>query len=95
MEHVEFLNSLAATAGFSSNTWIGLYEGSWSWSLSDTSFYGPGEEEFRRWDSQQPDNSGGDKHCTKMKHNGKWDDASCTENIRAVCCDVRGENIAE
>ncbi|XP_034056548.1 uncharacterized protein LOC117535969 isoform X2 [Gymnodraco acuticeps] len=38
--------------------WIGLYNDvdSWSWSLSDTSFYKPGETEFRRWESGAPQN---------------------------------------
>ncbi|KAF3860938.1 hypothetical protein F7725_001193 [Dissostichus mawsoni] len=40
----------------SGKTWIGLHDDrdSWKWSMSDPSFYGPGETEFRhgRLDNQ-------------------------------------------
>ncbi|XP_059188382.1 lactose-binding lectin l-2-like [Centropristis striata] len=98
MEEAEILKKTAETAGVSSFAWIGLYDGdvmSWRWSLTDTSFYRPGEEEFRRWNRGQPDNGGGVEHCTVMRSVGLWNDIKCTATFRAVCCDVRGENIDE
>ncbi|XP_059188379.1 lactose-binding lectin l-2-like [Centropristis striata] len=76
--------------------WIGLYNdvNSWRWSLSDTSFYGPEEEEFRQWKEGEPDNDGGAQHCTAMfSGDGLWHDNTCTSNHQAVCCDVRGLNV--
>ncbi|XP_059208081.1 uncharacterized protein LOC131986958 [Centropristis striata] len=95
MEDVETLNRMGETAGVSSNTWIGLYDdvNSWRWSLSDTSFYKHGEEEFRRWGEGEPNNYGGDEHCTSMYFDGRWHDSSCTSTLQAVCCDVRGLDV--
>ncbi|XP_059208033.1 C-type mannose receptor 2-like [Centropristis striata] len=96
MEDVETLNTTAETAGVSSIAWIGLYDDdvmSWKWSLSDTSFYKHGEEEFRRWNTGQPDNGRGDEDCTVMWSDGGWFDDSCTNPYQAVCCDVRGLDV--
>ncbi|XP_059208067.1 macrophage mannose receptor 1-like [Centropristis striata] len=83
MEDVETLNRTAETAGVSSIAWIGLYK-TWGWSLSDTSFYKHGEEEFRGWEPGQPDNYG---DCTEIYPDGGWHDYRCTYKEQAVCCD--------
>ncbi|KAF3859601.1 hypothetical protein F7725_022000 [Dissostichus mawsoni] len=70
--------------------WIGLYDDvdSWSWSLSDTSFYKPGETEFRRWESGGPDNTSW-KRCTKISSaTGYWTESECSTLLSAVCFDV-------
>ena len=48
--------------------WFGLYNdvNSWRWSLSDKTFYGQGESEFRMWASGQPDNLGGRQTCGQI-----------------------------
>ena len=75
--------------------WIGLYDDvdNWRWSLSNTSFYKPGETEFRRWASGEPDNINGEQRCTIMYPPGVWGDESCEWALRPVCFDVKGENI--
>uniref|UniRef100_A0AAY4A0V0 C-type lectin domain-containing protein n=1 Tax=Denticeps clupeoides TaxID=299321 RepID=A0AAY4A0V0_9TELE len=51
----------AVTAGYSGLVWIGLYSslGSWAWSFDNSRFYGPGEENFRKWSDNQPIHLGG------------------------------------
>uniref|UniRef100_A0A3B4X210 C-type lectin domain-containing protein n=1 Tax=Seriola lalandi dorsalis TaxID=1841481 RepID=A0A3B4X210_SERLL len=52
------------------NFWIGLYEDvlTWSWSLSDVSYYGDGETEFRNWDAGEPNSQSGIQHCLCKLH---------------------------
>uniref|UniRef100_A0A8P4KAN1 C-type lectin domain-containing protein n=1 Tax=Dicentrarchus labrax TaxID=13489 RepID=A0A8P4KAN1_DICLA len=76
-------------------SWIGLYDDmdSWKWSLSDGGFYKHGK--FRHWSPREPNNHKGAELCTEMYDNGLWNDNSCEEPLKAVCFDVRGENINE
>uniref|UniRef100_A0A8C2ZAL8 C-type lectin domain-containing protein n=1 Tax=Cyclopterus lumpus TaxID=8103 RepID=A0A8C2ZAL8_CYCLU len=77
-----------------SRAWIGLYHylDNWRWSLPNTSYYKPGETEFRRWDSGQPNNYLNKEHCTIMQNTkGLWHDAMCEHTLFPVCFDVRGE----
>ncbi|XP_034534807.1 C-type mannose receptor 2-like [Notolabrus celidotus] len=78
---------------FSFRAWIGLYDDveSWRWSLSDPSFYDPGEAGFTRWSAADRVNSR--KLCTTMNMHGGWDVASCTERFKSVCCNVTGPNV--
>ncbi|XP_031153680.2 lymphocyte antigen 75-like isoform X2 [Sander lucioperca] len=82
-------------SGYSYRAWIGLYDDvdSWEWSLSDTSFYKPGETEFRQWRTGEPNNKSGKEHCTEMYDTGLWNDNDCEASRRAVCVDVRGPNV--
>ncbi|XP_041656331.1 secretory phospholipase A2 receptor-like [Cheilinus undulatus] len=75
--------------------WIGLYDDtdSWQWSLSNQSFYSPGESDFRKWALEQPDNTGGREHCTLMFDDGGWSDAPCENHYTPVCCDVTGFSV--
>ncbi|KAI9527812.1 hypothetical protein NQZ68_026856 [Dissostichus eleginoides] len=93
MEVVTLLNSMGGYVD--GLAWIGLYDDvdSWSWSLSDTSFYKPGETEFRRWGSGGPENTSWER-CTRLYSvNGNWDDTDCNNRFRAVCFDVSGLNV--
>ncbi|XP_033981475.1 C-type mannose receptor 2-like [Trematomus bernacchii] len=56
MEVVELLNNMAGQ--YNQSAWIGLHDDrdTWRWSMSDPSFYGPGETEFRPWGTGQPSN---------------------------------------
>ncbi|KAM6982028.1 uncharacterized protein LKV04_012727 [Tautogolabrus adspersus] len=80
---------------YSNRAWIGLYDDvdSWSWSLSDPSFYEDGDAEFRQWSSGLPDNVASGEHCTTMSSDGLWNDFRCTDNLKSVCCDVTGPNV--
>ncbi|XP_063736651.1 uncharacterized protein LOC134862580 [Eleginops maclovinus] len=92
MEVVELLNNMAGHN--KQSAWIGLYHatGSWRWSLSDTSFYKPGETEFRRWWVGGPNNFSWEKCSIISSNNGNWDDLVCDILLSAVCCDVTGTN---
>ncbi|XP_042348166.1 macrophage mannose receptor 1-like [Plectropomus leopardus] len=92
------MNSLTNSFNLSEHqqlAWIGLYDDvdSWRWSLSDTSFYGHGETEFRRWGNRQPDNQDSGEYCTEMWADGYWNDAPCDVRRKVVCCDVTGSNV--
>ncbi|KAA8579290.1 hypothetical protein FQN60_007080, partial [Etheostoma spectabile] len=75
--------------------WIGLYDdvNSWRWSLTDTGFYQPGETEFRRWWTGEPNNYKSKEHCTQMGFDGLWNDVSCENSLKAVCVHVTGPNV--
>ena len=76
------------------SAWIGLYEDrdTWKWSMSDPSFYGPGETEFRRWGDNQPGNRH-DEQCTYFDYDGTWHDEDCNTPLWALCFNVAGKNI--
>ncbi|KAJ4934647.1 hypothetical protein JOQ06_007432 [Pogonophryne albipinna] len=89
MEVVKLLNNMAGQ--YNQSAWIGLYDDrdTWRWSMSDPSFYGPGETEFRRWASGEPSNRP-DEQCTCFYSDGRWYDRECDYPTWAVCCDVTG-----
>uniref|UniRef100_A0A8P4GPD8 C-type lectin domain-containing protein n=1 Tax=Dicentrarchus labrax TaxID=13489 RepID=A0A8P4GPD8_DICLA len=100
MDDVNTLNNMAdlsqmVYSEYSHRAWIGLYDDmdSWKWSLSDGGFYKHGK--FRHWSPREPNNHKGAELCTEMYDNGLWNDNSCEEPLKAVCFDVRGENINE
>ncbi|XP_031137226.2 macrophage mannose receptor 1-like [Sander lucioperca] len=99
MEVMKILNNTANLDNmfYSNNSyraWIGLSRGSWRWSLSDTSFYKPGETEFRRWGPGEPDAGYSEKACIAMFSDGLWyDNLSCDNSRYAVCADVRGSDV--
>ncbi|XP_051280572.1 macrophage mannose receptor 1-like isoform X1 [Dicentrarchus labrax] len=99
MEDVNTLNNMAdlsqmVYSAYSYRAWIGLYDDvdSWRWSLSDRSFYGLGETEFRQWYPGQPNNAY-DQLCTHIKSSGLWIDYFCKRQFKSVCMDVRGPNV--
>ncbi|KAF3860950.1 hypothetical protein F7725_001205 [Dissostichus mawsoni] len=72
--------------------WIGLYDdrlNSWKWSLSDPSFYGPGETEFRKWGGGQPDSTVIEQCSVIHPDDGTMWDRDCSETNFGVCCDVK------
>ncbi|KAF1372765.1 hypothetical protein PFLUV_G00252240 [Perca fluviatilis] len=104
MEDVKTLNKMANSSKmfypgyptyYNYRAWIGLYDdvNSWRWSLTNTSFYKPGETEFRRWQTGEPNNEFSKEHCTQMGVDGKWNDISCDSSMKAVCVQVRGPDV--
>ncbi|KAK1898266.1 Secretory phospholipase A2 receptor [Dissostichus eleginoides] len=91
MEVVELLNNMAGQ--YTQSAWIGLHDDRdrWKWSMSDPSFYGPGETEFRPWGNNQPDNRPIDQ-CTLISYVETWFDYDCNDVYRVVCIDVTGPN---
>ncbi|KAJ4934967.1 hypothetical protein JOQ06_007747 [Pogonophryne albipinna] len=87
MEVVKLLNNMAGQ--YNQSAWIGLYadRDTWKWSMSDPSFYGPGETEFRRWAPGQPSNRP-DEQCTLLYSDGRCNDYECNNSYRSVCFDV-------
>ncbi|XP_032365454.1 C-type mannose receptor 2 [Etheostoma spectabile] len=78
--------------------WVGLSGDSWRWSLSDPSFYKPGETDFTRWGSGEPDVKYSEKACVAVTNNGDWFDYICNDRgfhtvACPVCADVRGSNV--
>ncbi|KAI9515691.1 hypothetical protein NQZ68_023343, partial [Dissostichus eleginoides] len=63
MEVVKLLNNMAGQ--YNQSAWIGLHDDrdTWRWSMSDPSFYGPGETKFRQWGNNQTGNRH-DEQCT-------------------------------
>ncbi|XP_034392291.1 macrophage mannose receptor 1-like [Cyclopterus lumpus] len=93
LEDLETLKTLKRPVH--SRAWIGLYHylDNWRWSLPNTSYYKPGETEFRRWKSGQPNNLKNQQHCTLMQNtNALWNDIMCEKSYKSVCFDVRGPN---
>ncbi|XP_035864264.1 C-type mannose receptor 2-like [Sander lucioperca] len=99
MEVMKILNNTANLDNmfYSNNSyraWIGLSRGSWRWSLSNTSFYKPGEMEFRRWAPGQPNAGDSGNVCTVMYSTGLWYDYDCSDSrIYPICADVRGSDV--
>ncbi|XP_032366675.1 macrophage mannose receptor 1 [Etheostoma spectabile] len=104
MEDVKTLNNMADLSKMvypeyptyhNYRAWIGLYDdvNSWRWSLTDTGFYQPGETEFRRWWTGEPNNYKSKEHCTQMGFDGLWNDVSCENSLKAVCVHVTGPNV--
>ncbi|XP_033987759.1 uncharacterized protein LOC117483508 [Trematomus bernacchii] len=59
--------------------------------MSDPSFYGPGETEFRPWGPGEPSNKHNEQ-CTYFDYDGRWHDFDCNDRTWAVCFDVTGPN---
>ncbi|KAM3616959.1 uncharacterized protein V6R79_000290 [Siganus canaliculatus] len=90
MEDMEVLNNMAASSG-ASEAWIGLYDDvdSWRWSLTDVTFYKPGEVDFRAWDNGQPDIIW-NEYCVTINDRGRWHDDSCGGLRPAICINETG-----
>ncbi|XP_058638570.1 macrophage mannose receptor 1-like isoform X2 [Onychostoma macrolepis] len=71
------------------SVWIGLKRGepNWSWSLSDSTFYGEGETEYRHWKTGQLDNLGGIENCAIVDDSGEFWDVSCSSQYMFICYD--------
>ncbi|XP_036002927.1 L-selectin-like [Fundulus heteroclitus] len=77
---------LRTTSNYAGKAWIGLYDdriNGWKWSLNDSSFYGPGEYNFRNWYPVEPNNYLGKQYCARIYESsfgalGTWDDDACT-----------------
>ncbi|KAI4823310.1 hypothetical protein KUCAC02_011903 [Chaenocephalus aceratus] len=95
MEVVKLLNDMAGQ--HNQSAWIGLHDDrdTWRWSMSDPSFYGPGETEFRPWGTGGLNNGHNDQ-CTYLDSygTGAWLDYDCNGHLRAICFDVTGPNAA-
>ncbi|XP_056283821.1 C-type mannose receptor 2-like [Pseudoliparis swirei] len=89
LEDLETLKTLKTP--IQSRAWAGLYDDvdSWRWSLSNASFYKPGETEFRRWQLGEPHNRL-KEYCTLLTPDGEWRDIMCDEILPPICYDVTG-----
>ncbi|KAK1897712.1 putative C-type lectin domain family 20 member A [Dissostichus eleginoides] len=85
MEVVKLLNNMAGQ--YNQSAWIGLHDDrDRKWSMSDPSFYEPGEIEFRQWGT----GNGLNEQCTYFYFGGTWYDVDCNNRLRMVCFDVTG-----
>ncbi|XP_068454392.1 putative C-type lectin domain family 20 member A isoform X2 [Clinocottus analis] len=94
-QDLETLNATLSSSKMAasvSRVWIGLHMDSWKWSLTNSSFYKPGEMEFRGWSLGQPNNYEGEEFCAAMYNDGTWLDYGCSDNFRPICFDVKGPN---
>ncbi|XP_036072588.1 uncharacterized protein LOC112156145 isoform X3 [Oryzias melastigma] len=83
---------LNTTLNYTGKVWIGLHddlENSWKWSLNDSSFCVEGEQTFKNWQLNQPDNLNGQQYCVGLQSGnssrGNWDDRDCNEEHGFVC----------
>ncbi|KAJ8408170.1 hypothetical protein AAFF_G00263980 [Aldrovandia affinis] len=62
--------------------WIGLFREAWEWSDQSNSPY-------RRWNSGQPDNAGGNQNCAavSISDSGRWSDYNCNKILPFFCYD--------
>uniref|UniRef100_A0A672P7J1 C-type lectin domain-containing protein n=1 Tax=Sinocyclocheilus grahami TaxID=75366 RepID=A0A672P7J1_SINGR len=76
------LNKIRAKYG--SKTWIGLYDdvNSWRWSFLNEC------PTYARWDTNQPDNYGGDQDCVMLHSNGYWHDEDCDLKCFFFVCKI-------
>lgn len=83
----DFSRLQAAVSGVTDpSVWIGLKR-DWVWSLSNSSFYGEGEAEYRRWKAGQLDNNGGNENCGALDIAGEFWDVPCTNQYPFICYD--------
>ncbi|XP_053706166.1 macrophage mannose receptor 1-like [Synchiropus splendidus] len=70
--------------------WIGLHKVShgFTWSLSNDTFYGPGERLFRKWSGAELSILDGLQGCTQMNENGYWTNSICATLQYSVCLNV-------
>ncbi|XP_056298053.1 brevican core protein-like [Pseudoliparis swirei] len=76
-----------------SRAWIGLYHlmGNWRWSLSNPSFFKPGEQDFRSWHRGEPNDAHSGENCVGMT-SGLWADYDCNWAGKSLCFDATGPN---
>ncbi|XP_016348407.1 macrophage mannose receptor 1-like [Sinocyclocheilus anshuiensis] len=87
----------AAVSGITDpSAWIGLKRGEpdWFWSLSDSTFYGEGEAEYRCWKNGQLDNAGGSENCGAVDDAGEFWDVSCASRYTFICYNGK-ENVLQ
>ena len=65
------------------NVWIGLTKCNSRWCHPDGS-----ASAFRRWNSGEPNNVGGNENCVEMWNNGYWNDAPCATQRRPSICEI-------
>ncbi|XP_076145291.1 macrophage mannose receptor 1-like [Alosa pseudoharengus] len=91
------VNTLIQLGSQTGSAWIGLYDdvlNSWRWSITNSSFYGPGEiTTYRNWRQNpfEPNNRGGKELCVEMLTDGTWNDLPCDtvfSHISFVCYGV-------
>ncbi|XP_062373033.1 macrophage mannose receptor 1-like [Sardina pilchardus] len=85
------VNALTQLGSQTGSAWIGLHDdvqNSWRWSITDSSFYGPGETTYRNWSPAEPNNFRGKELCVDMHPVGTWNDIPCDYNYPFVCYGV-------
>ncbi|XP_051996692.1 macrophage mannose receptor 1-like [Xyrauchen texanus] len=79
-----FRNDLAAS-NFKSDVWVGLYQYSdnktWRWSFQDENIT------FDSWNSNEPNNRGGNEKCVHFYSPTTWNDATCSKTFYCFCYD--------
>ncbi|XP_054878135.1 macrophage mannose receptor 1-like [Poeciliopsis prolifica] len=95
MEDVETLNNMAASLGFTSAAWIGLYDdvNSWRWSVSESDLDKHQEKHFTNWNPGEPNNEAGKESCVEMVDDGYWNDVPCSKLQGSICSQVRGSDV--
>ncbi|XP_038587257.1 C-type mannose receptor 2-like [Micropterus salmoides] len=89
---------LSTTPRYTGKAWIGLYDHSWKWSLSNSSFYGEADTGFRNWAPGHPVSPNGQHNCVLLLNNyyfsyyynyhnflGTWMDMNCNNQYFSVC----------
>lgn len=66
--------------------WLGLtdaaQEGTWLWSLDEDTL----NAAEANWDVWEPSDTQGGENCGTVRPSGRWNDASCSSNVRTFAC---------
>lgn len=94
---VERLAITAASTPILGNSWIGLSdlgtEGTYAWVTAEPTGGYPAVGTKPPWDTDDPDNAGGNEDCIRFKNSYVLEDKPCADTLSYVCeCDAFAPN---
>ncbi|KAK2833958.1 hypothetical protein Q5P01_017847 [Channa striata] len=86
-QNAEQLTALNKVIGSQQVVWTGLHADieSWRWSLENQTYYGAGENAYRKWAAGSPKVTGYFLVCVAMLGTGQWTDQLCVNTYPFIC----------